>query len=159
MPAHSTSTLIPKPALLGWGAIETALSTLVGRNISELNIRMLPIEEIRIDSHQRSEDYEIVNRWTSYANQPSTFTFRIRCLKNETCHDVAQHIRNYPEDFTAGLEAYYSLQTQRTSRRAVTLKSEHIQSSEIFAKLLQKFPDKDSVYLKADEENSAGRVN
>ncbi|OQV11604.1 hypothetical protein BV898_14102 [Hypsibius exemplaris] len=111
-------------------AIQTALSSELGRNVSKHSIRMLPIEEIRIDSKVRSEKYHIANEWTSYANQPSTFTFRISCSTNETCIEVAENIRYHPEVFTSSLEVFYSLQTHRTEKRSVEIKFQHMQRSE-----------------------------
>ncbi|OWA54706.1 hypothetical protein BV898_19107 [Hypsibius exemplaris] len=108
---------------------------------------MLPIEEIRIDSKVRSDEYHIANEWTSYANQPSTFTFRITCSNNETCIEIAENIRQHPNAFTSSLEVFYSLQTQRTEKRSVLVKLEHMRSAELFAKLQLEFPDEDHVYL------------
>ncbi|OQV11607.1 hypothetical protein BV898_14105 [Hypsibius exemplaris] len=128
-------------------AIQTALSSEVGWNVSKHSIRMLPIEEIRIESGVRSEKYYIANKWTFYANQPSTFTFRIACLTNETCIEVAENIRHHPEVFTSGLEVFYSLQTHRTEKRSVEIKFQHMQRSELFGKMLRKFPNEDTIYL------------
>ncbi|OQV17424.1 hypothetical protein BV898_08527 [Hypsibius exemplaris] len=128
-------------------AIQQALSTQLHRNVSQYDVRILPIEDIRIDSHQQSDDYEIVNGWKSYANKQDTFTFRMRCLTNETCTNVADTIRNHPDDFTSGLDVYYSLQTQHTSKRSIMIRAVHVQDSELLRKVLREFPDMDSVYL------------
>ncbi|OQV11972.1 hypothetical protein BV898_13766 [Hypsibius exemplaris] len=128
-------------------AVQDALSAELGRNVSKNSIRMLPIEEIRIHSHRRSEEYEIANGWMSYANQPKLFNFSVNCATNETCTEVADNIRNHPDSFVSGLEVYYSLQTQRTRKRSVLVKSEHVQSSEMFSKLMHEFPDTNTVFL------------
>ncbi|OQV19433.1 hypothetical protein BV898_06547 [Hypsibius exemplaris] len=128
-------------------AIQAVLSSELGRNVSQNSIRMLPIEEIRIDSKVRLDEYHIANEWTSYANQPSTFTFRITCFTNETCIEVAENIRQHPEAFASGLEVFYSLQTLQTKKRSVLVKLWHMRSAESFAKLQLEFPDEDHAYL------------
>ncbi|OWA50391.1 putative Low-density lipoprotein receptor-related protein 4 [Hypsibius exemplaris] len=128
-------------------AIQTAVSSELGRNVSKYSIRMLPIEEIRIDSEVRSEKYYIANKWISYANQPSTFAFRITCSTNETCIEVADIIRHHPKVFTSSLEVFYSLQTHRIEKRSVEIKLQHMQHSKLFSKMLRKFPNEDTIYL------------
>ncbi|OWA50390.1 hypothetical protein BV898_14909 [Hypsibius exemplaris] len=130
-----------------WKAIQTAVSSELGRNVSKHSIRMLPIEDIRIESKVRSEKYYIANEWTSYANQPSTFAFRITCSTNETCIEVADNIRHHPKVFTSSLEVFYSLQTHRTEKRSVEIKFQHMQRSELFGKMLRKFPNEEKIYL------------
>ena len=75
-------------------------------------LRTLPIEEIRIDSSEQNYSFEIMNKWMSYASQPATFSFRLRCLTNETCVETASNIQADAVHFTSDLKVFYSLQVR-----------------------------------------------
>ena len=75
-------------------------------------LRILPVEEIRIDSSEQTYSFEIMNKWMSYASQPATFSFRLRCLTNETCVEIALNIQANAVHFTSDLKVFYSLQVR-----------------------------------------------
>ncbi|OQV24203.1 hypothetical protein BV898_02150 [Hypsibius exemplaris] len=75
----------------------------------------------------------------------------MNCPTNDTCSEVPENIRQHPDVFASGLEVYYSLQTQQKWRRFVTLTSTHVHDSELFQKVLQRYPNTSTVYLRGDD--------
>lgn len=104
-----------------------------------------------MESNGHLGDYEVMNKWVSYASQPSTFRFRLNCIKEEVCAAVTEEIKGSPVQFVSDLRVHYSLNSQKTVRRQVTVRAEHAQSSYVFAKLDQAFQDKNEALLQADD--------
>ncbi|XP_055354277.1 uncharacterized protein LOC129599933 [Paramacrobiotus metropolitanus] len=127
------------------------ISKKLGAPVATSSVRTLPIEEIRIDAIGHADKYDIVNKWTSYASQPSTFTFRLNCLKNDTCSEAAQNMQKNPQNFVAEMVVYYSLRSQKSARRVIQVKAEHVQNGALYTTLNQRFPDHDVVYMKSDD--------
>ncbi|XP_055350706.1 uncharacterized protein LOC129597251 [Paramacrobiotus metropolitanus] len=127
------------------------ISKKIGQPVVKSSVRTLPIEEIRIDAIGHSDKYDIVNKWTSYASQPSTFSFRLNCLKNDTCAQAAQNMKEGPQNFVSEMIVYYSLRTQKSARRLIQVKAEHVQNGALATTLNQRFPGKDVVYMKSDD--------
>ena len=127
------------------------LSGKLGKKVSRDDILTLPIEEIRMDASGHPDDYEMVNKWTSYASQPSSFEFRIICKTAETCKEITETMKTNPKYILSDIVVYYSLQSQKSIRRLLSIKAEHVQSSALFSVLHQKFIDRDVIYLQADD--------
>jgi len=60
-------------------------------------------------------------------------------------------MKDAPEDFVNNLVVYYSLQTQDSSKRSITIKAEHCKSGKLFTRLQQNLPGKDTVYMTSDD--------
>ncbi|OQV15157.1 hypothetical protein BV898_10671 [Hypsibius exemplaris] len=128
-----------------------AITAKIGAAVPRHNVRILPVESIRIDSNDVSNDYEVMNQWISYANQPALVPFRLRFLRSEPCIETAANIGHFAPQFVLDMVVYYSLQTQRSSRRRIQIRAEHVQSGNLFSSLEQKLPGKDIVYLQSDD--------
>ncbi|XP_055335736.1 uncharacterized protein LOC129586498 [Paramacrobiotus metropolitanus] len=132
--------------------IRNAVSTKLGSEIPKENIRVLPIEQIRIEAPGLlPSTYEMVNQWMSYASQPSTFEFRFSCINKATCDDLAQQMRENPQYFVYDLQVSYSLIAQRSARRIIQVKAEHVQAGQLYSRLKQDVPNTDVVYMQADD--------
>ncbi|XP_055329265.1 uncharacterized protein LOC129581961 [Paramacrobiotus metropolitanus] len=132
--------------------IREAVSKRLGQKIPRESIRVLPIEQIRIDALGFAPSkYEIVNNWVSYASQPSTFDFRFSCINKATCDDLAQHVKENPQLFVYDLEVSYSLINVRSARRIIQVKAEHVQAGKLFSQLQQQVPNTSVLYMKADD--------
>ncbi|XP_055328828.1 uncharacterized protein LOC129581650 isoform X2 [Paramacrobiotus metropolitanus] len=132
--------------------VREAVSRRLGQRVPKESIRVLPIEQIRIDALGFApSNYEIVNNWVSYAAQPSTFDFRFSCINMEVCEILAQQVKKNPQLFVYDLEVSYSLITVRAARRIVQVKAEHVQAGRLFSQLQQQVPNTSVVYMKADD--------
>ncbi|XP_055329213.1 uncharacterized protein LOC129581931 [Paramacrobiotus metropolitanus] len=132
--------------------IREAVSKRLGYWIPKESVRVLPIEQIRIDALGFAPSkYEIVNNWVSYAAQPSTFEFRFSCINKETCDGLADQVKENPQLFVYDLEISYSLINVRSACRIIQVKAEHVQAGRLFSQLKKQVPDTDVVYMTADD--------
>ncbi|OQV25333.1 hypothetical protein BV898_01014 [Hypsibius exemplaris] len=133
--------------------IKNGLFTHYKRQIpmDEIIVRLLPIEEIRIEAHVDPTQYRAVGTWTSYASQGRTFIFKLICLKEDTAQKVCQQIAADPVSFAMNFVVYYSLDTQNSKAHKFAIQAETLKSTRMCAELLQRFPNKDAVFLKADD--------
>ena len=100
-------------------AVLQAVSVSVGQNVSSHQIRVLPIEEIRIDSRHPMSEYELDNIWRTYGGHRGRFQFFLGCKDEVKCAVIEREIKQNSDVFVADLVVYYSLETQRTFQRQV----------------------------------------
>ncbi|XP_055357146.1 uncharacterized protein LOC129602195 isoform X2 [Paramacrobiotus metropolitanus] len=115
-------------------------------------LRVIPIEEIRIDSvGTLSTEYEVDNNWKPYTRHPSQMTFRIFCINEDACVSAEDYATSFPRDFVSNLVVFMSLQSQVSNSRRVTVSAEHIANSKLFTELNQRLKGKTEVYLSDDD--------
>ncbi|XP_055351149.1 uncharacterized protein LOC129597565 isoform X2 [Paramacrobiotus metropolitanus] len=120
-------------------------------------LSVIPMEEVRVKSVRPKPQIQLVTRWMAFASQPSVVTFRIVCKDNESCVELLQQIRSSPQQFVGDLRVFYSLESQGSTGKRMTVTAEHVQHSSMYAAINQKLPNKDPIYLTSDDANTLQR--
>lgn len=104
--------------------------------IEPSQISVLPIEQVKVEFPIKSNQFKIDNTWISYSNQPKFLHFRVLCSDELECGKLIEKLKQQPEIFY-GMEIYYSLDAQKSTRKLISIKREHFVETQLFVKLSQ----------------------
>ncbi|CAF1128364.1 unnamed protein product [Adineta ricciae] len=121
-------------------------------------VKMIPTELFRIvwsRSNPFSSDYSLDSSWQSNTALLNNVNVFIECSTNKTCSQLLNNILQTP-DILNGLEFEYSTQTDKQTRKTVTITGQHVMKTQIYLTLKQlssSTANDHERYLLADDVN------
>jgi hypothetical protein len=127
------------------------LNKIVGQEIQPDNVRVLPLEKVFLTSKRAStEEYFLSPEWTNY-DKGKTLRLSLSCYDQKNCDELANEMRSEPEQFHQ-LKLLYSLSSQTSQTKQTTIRIDSVTSGQMVSTLLQKFGDKNEIFLTANDE-------
>ncbi|CAF1126110.1 unnamed protein product [Didymodactylos carnosus] len=117
-------------------------------------VKMIPIERYRLvwkRSIPLATDYVLDSSWMSNTALFNKIHFYIQCATNQTCYDLYHDIYRNPRILN-GFELEYSTQTEKQSRKQITITGQHLVQTSLYSKLKQMSQVTDDIrYLLVDD--------
>jgi hypothetical protein len=126
------------------------LNKIVGQEIQPDNVRVLPLEKVFLTSEIPREDYFLSPVWKNY-DKGKTLRLSLSCFEQKICDELANEMRSDPEQFDH-LKLLYSLSSQTSQTKQTTISIDSVTSGTLVSTLLQKFGDKNEIFLAANDE-------
>jgi hypothetical protein len=128
------------------------LNQIVGQEIKSNQVAIIPLEKVILTSNIPTEDYLLSPEWTNYDKSESVwFYLSFYDQKIKICDELAGEIRSDPPLFHH-LKLLNSLSSQTSQTKQTTISIESVISGSMVSKLLQKFGDKNEIFLTANDE-------
>lgn len=103
------------------------------------DVKMVPTERLRVVWKRKSEfssDYELDTSWQSNTALQNKIDVQIECTTNQTCYELLKHVSEAP-DILNGLELEYTTQTEKQTRKVVTITGQHVMKTQMYSELKQ----------------------
>jgi hypothetical protein len=113
-------------------------------------VRVIPLEKVILTSNVPTENYSISSVWTNY-DKSKILRLSVTCFDKKICGKLANEMRSNPEQFDH-LKLRYSLISQASQTKQMTISIDSVTSGSMVSKLLQKFGNKKEIFLTADDE-------
>jgi hypothetical protein len=126
------------------------LNEIVGHEIKSNQVAIIPFEKVILTSNVLTEDYSISPEWTNY-DKSKTIWFYLSFNDRQICDEMAAEIQSDPTQFHH-LKLRYSLSSQSWQTKQTTISIDSVTSGSMVSKLLQKFENKDEIFLTANDE-------
>jgi hypothetical protein len=126
------------------------LNKIVGQEIQPDNVRVLPLEKVFLTSEIPTEDYFLSPVWKNY-DKGKTLWFSLSCFDQKVCDGLANEMRSDPKHLDH-LKLLYSLSSQTSQIKQTTIRIDSVTSGQMVSTLLQKFGDKNEIFLTANDE-------
>jgi hypothetical protein len=129
----------------------------MGLQIREDQVHPLPFYQARIvwnNLEQELQGLKLAAAWINNLQQQYTYSFHVAADNNETCQLLAETLRTSPHDVTDFLQLQFTVSAAKIDSRLLTVKSDHIMSSQLAASL-KNLPGADGAfrYLSSDDYN------
>jgi hypothetical protein len=126
------------------------LNDIVGHEIKSNKVRVIPLEKVILVSKRATVDYSLYPEWTNY-DKSKTLRLSLSCFEQKICDELANEMRSDPEQFDH-LKLLYSLSSQTLQTKQTTIRIDSVTSGQMVSTLLQKFGEKNEIYLTANDE-------
>ncbi len=126
------------------------LNKIVGQEIQPDNVRVLPLEKVFLTSEIPTADYFLPPVWKNY-DKGKTLWFSLSCYDQKVCDELANEMRSNPKHLNH-LKLLYSLSSQTAHNKQTTIRIDSVTSGQLVSNLLQKFGDKNEIFLTANDE-------
>ena len=126
------------------------LNQIVGLEIKSNQVAIIPLEKVILTSDFPTEDYSLSSVWTNYDKSKSVW-FHLSFYDQQICDKLAGEIQSDPTQFHH-LKLLYSLSSQTSQTKQTTISIDSVTSGSMVSKLLQKFENKDEIFLTANDE-------
>jgi hypothetical protein len=126
------------------------LNEIIGHEIKSNQVRVIPLEKVILTSNVPTENYSISSVWTNY-DKSKILRLSLTCFDQKICDKLANEMRSNPEQFDH-LKLRYSLSSQASQTKQTTISIDSVTSGSMVSKLLQKFGDKNEIFLTANDE-------
>ncbi|XP_046637877.1 uncharacterized protein LOC124316153 isoform X2 [Daphnia pulicaria] len=127
------------------------LNEIVGHEIKSNQVRVLPLDKVFLTSKRAStEEYFLSPEWTNY-DKGKTLRLSLSCFEQKICDELANDMRTNPEHLNH-FKLLYSLSSQTSQTKQTTISIDSVTSGQLVSTLLQKFGDKNEIYLTANDE-------
>jgi hypothetical protein len=126
------------------------LNEIIGHEIKSNQVRVIPLEKVILTSNVPTENYSISSVWTNY-DKSKILRLSVTCFDKKICGKLANEMRSNPEQFDH-LKLRYSLISQASQTKQMTISIDSVTSGSMVSKLLQKFGDKNEIFLTANDE-------
>jgi microcystin-dependent protein len=103
------------------------------------DIKTVPTERFRLVWKRKKElssNYKLDTSWQSNTALLNNINVYIECSTNQTCYELLNNVLETP-DILNGLELEYSTQTEKQSRKVVTITGQHVIKTQMYSKLKQ----------------------
>ena len=126
------------------------LNQIVGLEIKSNQVAIIPLEKVILTSDFPTEDYSLSSVWTNYDKSKSVW-FHLWFYDQQICDKLAGEIQSDPTQFHH-LKLLYSLSSQTSQTKQTTISIDSVTSGSMVSKLLQKFRNKNEIFLTANDE-------
>ena len=126
------------------------LNEIVGLEIKSNQVAIIPLEKVILTSDFPTEDYSLSSVWTNYDKSKSVW-FHLSFYDQQICDKLAGEIQSDPTQFHH-LKLLYSLSSQTSQTKQTTISIDSVTSGSMVSKLLQKFRNKNEIFLTANDE-------
>ncbi len=126
------------------------LNEIVGLEIKSNQVAIIPLEKVILTSNVPTEDYSLSSVWTNYDKSKSVW-FYLSFSDRKICDELTGEIQSDPTQFHH-LKLLYSLSSQTSQTKQTTISIDSVTSGSMVSKLLQKFGDKNEIFLTANDE-------
>jgi hypothetical protein len=126
------------------------LNQIVVQEIKSNQVAIIPLEKVILTSNIPTEDYSLSSVWTNY-NKNKILPLSLTCFDRKVCDEMANEMRSNPKQFDH-LKLLYSLSSQTSQTKQTTISIDSVTSGSMVSKLLQKFGNKNEIFLTANDE-------
>ncbi|XP_046638164.1 uncharacterized protein LOC124316324 [Daphnia pulicaria] len=126
------------------------LNEIVGHQIKSNKVTVIPLEKVILASKIPTTDYSLSPVWTNY-DKSKTLRLSLSCYEQKICDELASEMRSDPEQFDH-FKLLYSLSSQTLQTKQTTISIDSVTSGQMVSTLLQKFGDKNEIFLTANDE-------
>jgi hypothetical protein len=128
------------------------LNEIVGHEIKSNQVRIFPLEKVILTSNVGipTTDYSLSPMWTNY-DKSKTLRLSMSCNDQQICDELADEMRSDPEQFHH-FKLLYSLSSQTSQIKQTTINIDSVTSGQMVFNLLQKFGEKNEIFLTANDE-------
>ncbi len=126
------------------------LNEIVDNEIKSNQVRVIPLEKVILTSNVPTADYSLSSDWTNY-DKSKILRLSLTCFDRKVCGQLANEMRSNPKQFDH-LKLLYSLSSQTSQTKQTTISIDSVTSGSMVSKLLQKFGDKNEIFLTANDE-------
>ncbi|EFX62967.1 hypothetical protein DAPPUDRAFT_119666 [Daphnia pulex] len=126
------------------------LNDIVGHEIKSNRVTVIPLEKVILASKIPTTDYSPSPVWTNY-DKSKTIWFYMSCNDRKICDELANQMRSNPNQFDH-LKLLYSLSSQTSQTKQTTIRIDSLTSGQMVSTLLQKFENKNEIFLTANDE-------
>jgi hypothetical protein len=127
------------------------LNEIVGHEIKSNQIRVIPTKKIILTSDVPTEDYSISPVWTNYDSKSKSIWFYLSCYDPKVCDELADEMRSAPKHLHH-FKLLFRLSSQTSQTKQATINIDSVTSGSMVSHLLQKFEDKNEIFLTANDE-------
>jgi hypothetical protein len=125
--------------------------------INENQILPLPFYQARIiwnNPEEQLQQLKLSSAWINNLQQQQTYRFRVAAENNASCQLLTETIRTTPDQFADNLQLQFTVSAAKIDSKVVTIKSEHVTSSQLVA-TLKNLPNADGAnrYLTSSDYN------
>ena len=131
------------------------LNEIVGQEIKPNQVRVIPLEKVILASNVPTEDYSLSPDWTNY-DKSKILRLSLTCFDRKVCGQLANEMRWNPKQFDH-LKLLYSLSSQTSQTKVTTISIDSVKSGSMVSKLLQKFRNKNEIFLTASDEKKMSK--
>ena len=122
------------------------LKEIVDQEIKSNKVRVIPLDKVIVTSKISTADYSLSPVWKNY-DKRKTIWFSFSCNDLQVCDELANEMQSDPTQFDH-LKLLYSLSSLTTyTTKQTTISIESVTSGQMVSNLLQKFKDKNEVFL------------
>lgn len=125
----------------------------VDDTVKDSLIQVIPFEKLILtgSSLEASQQHFLLPKdWTPYQLQTDVW-IKLTCFTKIDCDQLASQMRQYPDQFSH-LRLLFSVASDKTLQKQVSIRSEDIQLSDLIAKIEQRLPQSEFVLLTALDE-------
>ncbi|XP_046456942.1 uncharacterized protein LOC124204007 isoform X2 [Daphnia pulex] len=126
------------------------LNDIVGHEIKSNRVTVIPLEKVILANKIPTTDYSPSPVWTNY-DKSKTIWFYMSCNDRKICDELANQMRSNPNQFDH-LKLLYSLSSQTSQTKQTTIRIDSLTSGQMVSTLLQKFENKNEIFLTASDE-------
>jgi len=132
--------------------VEGHLKEISSNDSSKLTVHVLPYERAFLTSSMDIDDCRLNSERKLVGQQPEFITFSLACSSNETAEEVAQKMREKPEDFAGSFALHLHLSSMVTKKKQTLITVDLESKTGIASKLLQnqKYKDVSEVLMSDD---------
>ena len=125
------------------------LNEIVGHEIKLNQVRVIPMKKVILTSDVSTEEYSISSRWANYDSK--SVWFSLSCYDPKVCDELADEMRSAPKHLDH-FKLLFRLSSQTSQTKQATINIDSVTSGSMVSKLLQKFEDKNEIFLTANDE-------
>jgi hypothetical protein len=126
------------------------LNKSIGQEIQSDKVRVIPLEKVILASEIPATDYSLSPVWKNY-DKSKTLRLSLSCYEQKICDELANEMRSDPTQFDH-FKLLYSLSWQTSQTKQTTISIDSVTSGQMVSTLLQKFGDKNQIFLTANDE-------
>jgi hypothetical protein len=127
------------------------LNEIVGHEIKSNQIRVIPMKKVILTSDVPTEDYSISPVWANYDSKSKSVWFSLSCYDPKVCDELADEMRSAPKHLHH-FKLLFRLSSQTSQTKQATINIDSVTSGSMVSHLLQKFEDKNEIFLTANDE-------
>ena len=125
----------------------------VDDTVKDSLVQVIPFEKLILTGSSleaSQQHYRLPKDWTPYQLQKDV-RIKLTCFTKVDCDQLANQMRQYPDQFSH-LRLLFSVASDKTLQKQVSIRSENIQLSDLIAKVEQRLPQSEFVLLNALDE-------
>ena len=127
------------------------LKKIVGQEIQSDNVKIFPMKKIILTSNVPTEEYSISPVWANYDSKSKSVWFSLSCYDPKVCDELADEMRSAPKHLDH-FKLLFRLSSQTSQTKQATINIDSVTSGSMVSHLLQKFEDKNEIFLTANDE-------
>ena len=127
------------------------LKKIVGQEIQSDNVKIFPMKKIILTSNVPTEEYSISPVWANFDSKSKSIWFSLSCYDPKVCDELADEMRSAPKHLDH-FKLLFRLSSQTSQTKQATINIDSVTSGSMVSHLLQKFEDKNEIFLTANDE-------